>query len=334
MHRKTWWQKPGLRHAVVTGVGVPGWVLAGATFGMDFANSRYYGDTLANLTSLSRASSATDLLPSSASGFAYATYGNDVRRINSSGFLGEDTATNLLLNSTAPATQTTASLGTGTYTLWVNGSGSAAVAGNGATITGGAGSATNGSPKTFTVTVAGTVDITVTGSLNAFQLEAGSIGTSFIPTTGVTATRAADNISLAGAALTLWRTNSFSGVLSMGPLGKLGSFANPGGGSNLYTDISSRVIMTFGGATIALANSGSGNFLSNSCKIGFSAKNPGGSAVLNNGTVATQAANNFSGGASAGTLLNGNSGYVDAHMKSLFLFSTVLSDAALKAFTV
>jgi hypothetical protein len=112
-----------------------------------------------------------------------------------SGLSVEEIRTNVLLNSTAPVTQTTASLGTGTYTLWVNGSGSATSSAGTATITG-AGAATNGTPNVFAVTVAGTVTITVGGSLNAFQCELGTFGTSFIVTAGATATRAADVITL------------------------------------------------------------------------------------------------------------------------------------------
>lgn len=107
------------------------------------------------------------------------------------GLLIEAAVTNNLLNSTSPATQTTASLGTGTYTIWCEGSGSATVAGNTATITG-AGTATAGSPVTFVVTVAGTVDVTVAGSLTVFQLELGSLPTSLIITAGTTVTRAQD----------------------------------------------------------------------------------------------------------------------------------------------
>jgi hypothetical protein len=103
----------------------------------------------------------------------------------------EDSATNYLLNSNAPVTQTTASLGTGFYTLSVYGTGSALASGGTATITGAA-SATEGSPNTIEVTVAGTVTITVTGSLDYFQLEGGSVATSIIITAGTTITRAAD----------------------------------------------------------------------------------------------------------------------------------------------
>lgn len=160
--------------------------------------------TATSLITCSRASSKTNLLPTSASGFAYSTFLSNVL----AGSNIEEARTNVLLNSTAPVTQTTASLSTGTYTLWVNGSGSATSSAGTATITG-AGAATNGTPNVFSVTVAGTVVITVSGSLNAFQCELGAFGTSLIVTTGVTATRAADSTTLTtpltfGSAATLF----------------------------------------------------------------------------------------------------------------------------------
>lgn len=115
------------------------------------------------------------------------------------GLLIEEARTNYLLNSLAPATQTTESLGTGTYTLWVAGTGSAEVAANTATMTG-AGTATEGSPVTFTVTGAGTLDVTVTGSVSAFQLENGVFPTSLIVTAGAAAARAADLAAIAAVA--------------------------------------------------------------------------------------------------------------------------------------
>ncbi len=86
-----------------------------------------------------------------------------------------------------PATQTTASLGTGTYCLWITGTGSATSSAGTATITG-AGAATAGSPNVFTVTVAGTVTVTVAGSPTIFQLENGSWPSSYIANTGAAGT--------------------------------------------------------------------------------------------------------------------------------------------------
>ena len=77
--------------------------------------------------------------------------------------------TQYLANPTAPATQTTASLPTGTYYLDIKGSGSAVVSAGTATITG-AGTATQDNYVKFVVTVAGTVIVTVTGSVLFFQL--------------------------------------------------------------------------------------------------------------------------------------------------------------------
>lgn len=176
-------------------VGTTGGFFSGASIDMDFQNGNYLGRTPADLTVV-RASSKTNLFPTSASGFVYSTFGNNVAAITpGSGLSIEEARTNFLLNSTVPATQTTASLGTGVYTLWINGSGSATSSAGTATVTG-AGAATNGAPNVFTVTVAGTVTITVGGSLNAFQCEPGIWGTSFIVTAGATATRAADAIIL------------------------------------------------------------------------------------------------------------------------------------------
>ena len=113
------------------------------------------------------------------------------------GLLVEAARTNFLLNSGAPATQTTGSLGVGTYTLWLDGTGSAAVTAGTATLTGN-GTASSGVKNTFNVTIAGTVTVTVTGSPTRFQLEQSSGRTSYMPTAGAIAGRSADvaNVTL------------------------------------------------------------------------------------------------------------------------------------------
>lgn len=101
----------------------------------------------------------------------------------------EPQRTNSLLNSTAPVTQTV-SLAAGTYTLWVEGTGSCALSG------GPTGTATEGSPVTFTLGGTTSVTFTITGSLTFFQCENGPVPTSQIITYGGAVTRAGGNISL------------------------------------------------------------------------------------------------------------------------------------------
>jgi hypothetical protein len=114
------------------------------------------------------------------------------------GYAPWEERTNHFLNSSVPATQTSGSLFTGTYTLWMTGSGSIAVAGNTATITG-AGTATSAASVTFVVTVAGTVNYTVTGSPTKAQAENGAFATPYILTAGVAVARNADVLTYTGA---------------------------------------------------------------------------------------------------------------------------------------
>lgn len=109
----------------------------------------------------------------------------------------EGEATNVLLNSFVPATQTVSISDATTYTLSVYGSGSAEIT------AGGSGTATDGSPLTFTTT--GTsVTVTVTGTLDVFQLETGSVATSPIETTGSAVTRAADIATIQNVDTAAW----------------------------------------------------------------------------------------------------------------------------------
>lgn len=315
------------------GSGIPSWVLPGATVSMDVANNRYYGGTQASLISIARASSKTNLLPSSASGFAYSTFLSNVLAVTPTlgALIETSAATNLFLNSTAPVTQTINLATTGSYTLWVNGSGSAAIAANTATITG-AGTSTNGTPVTVNCTVAGTVDITITGSLNAVQLEKSAFGTSFVVTAGVSATRAADTVTLIGAADTIIQSNVFSLVMAVG--------GSPNTNPHLLRDNTANYDLKFNGVPsqtgiVAVANAqtlsgglGSGS-IGSAAKFGFAIGAGGGSLVGNNGTLITNASAVWA-GTSPNNLLFGYMGY----LSKLDLFPSKIADATLKGYTV
>lgn len=172
----------------------PAFPLSGAAIDLYFSGNQIYpSGAFSDYLSCSRAS---DGYAKNSAG-TWVQFSSNVLRITDLGLLSEDSRTNYLLQSESPATQTTGSLATGSYTLWVEGSGSALASAGTATITGAA-SATEGSPNTFQVTSAGTVVVTVTGTLTRFQLENGTFATSYILTTIATAVRAADFITCIG----------------------------------------------------------------------------------------------------------------------------------------
>lgn len=108
----------------------------------------------------------------------------------------EPAATNLLLNSATLSTQsvtTTASA----YTLSFYGTGTVTLSGTHSHVTVGVGVSPNRTTYTFNPT-AGTLTLTVTGSVLNAQLELGANATSWITTTGASATRAADVVGTNG----------------------------------------------------------------------------------------------------------------------------------------
>lgn len=262
-----------------------------ASIDLNFATGNHYGGTLASLTSITRASSKTNLLPSSVSGFAYSTFGNNVLATTALGSaLIEEARTNIFVSPTAPATQTINLAATGRYALWVNGSGSAAIAQNSATITG-AGTATNGSPVIINCTATGTVNVTITGSPNTCQLEAGANATSF--TTGARASDIWAPIGAFAALLAKWQGSILfacdgitQGVgVSFQTL--LGSNSAQLLGQNGATTTSLRSADT-SNANAMTATLGSGNMTS-AFKAGLSWDKADRSLVGNGGTVGTNA---------------------------------------------
>jgi hypothetical protein len=334
----------GPRRVLLMGQVIPSWVLQGASVDMDFANGRYFGGTTANLLSITRASSATDLLPSSPSGYAYHTYGSNVLAISPGvGLLIFEARTNQLLNSATPATQTTGALAATAQTLWVNGSGSATLS-NG-TATGCAGTATNGAPVTFTPT-AGTCTVTVTGSLNAFQLEAGAFGTSFIVTAGAVGARFADVVSATGVLASGLTSTSGSVIVAFNASNITANFSrlfgvDDGSASNnrrvLYVAQSTGVLSNLnssGGVSSPISPSANAYAAGTPAKAGLSWSAGAGSLVLSNGTVVT-GATTLPIGLNVETIGSSQSlQWLNGIVSRFTVFPSKVLDAVLKALTV
>ena len=306
---------------------------SGSTIDLNFAAGQYCGASLASALSIVRASNATDLLPSSSSGYAYNTYASNQLAISPGiGLLIFEARTNQLLNSTVPATQTTGSLANATYTLWVNGSGSATMSAG--TATGcGTGVATQGTPVNFTTSgAAGTCTVTVAGSLNAFQLEAGSFGTSFIVTAGATASRAADVVRPIGIAATLADAVTSSIVSSAQTLGTATAMingTNNGAAFKSYFNNTTTINSTFNGVAISATMSATQIF-----KAGVASDGTGHSIVTNNGTVVSDS-NVWVPQSGVNTALGstGVSLWLNGILKRQTYFASRLSNITLKALT-
>jgi hypothetical protein len=120
------------------------------------------------------------------------------------GLLVEESRTNLLLNSATLSTQSV-TVAAADHTLSFTGTGTVTLSGTstaGPLVGTGAGEV-NRVALTFTPT-AGTLTLTVSGTVTNAQLEAGSFGTSYIPTTGTAATRAADIATITGSNFSSW----------------------------------------------------------------------------------------------------------------------------------
>ena len=321
--------------------GVPGWVLraggAAANVDMNFATGQYYGCSLASCLSIVRASPKTNLLPSSPSGFAYTIFNANVPAIDSNGLLIEEARTNQLFNSTALVTQTTGSLANGTYTLWVNGIGTATMSAG--TATGcGTGVASQGVPVNFTTSgAAGTCTVTVAGTLQG-NLELGAFGTSLIVTAGATATRAADNISVSDPALSLLKNGSAGQVfLAMGGTNStlFPVVISANGGPDLLEVQNSNTGLQFNGATSNVATFGSGTW-AGLVKSATSWTAGARALVINNGTEATSATTIYNGAGQTSFKfgsLSGTSRFYDGYISRFAAWSAATSAAGRKALT-
>ncbi len=169
---------------------------------------------------------ATDATYADAPGAPYHTFGTNVPVINSNGLGMFSTRSNFLINSEAPATQTTGSLSTGrSYFLFCNGTGSLTTAAGTITTSGlGTLNCNSGTWQVLTPTVAGTLVVTVSGSVNWFDLQEGFPATSsptpHIVSGGALTTRAVDRLQIGGAALTAMQSTLATAVIELTPVSK------------------------------------------------------------------------------------------------------------------
>jgi hypothetical protein len=172
-----------------------------------FAETKSLNDFISstNLITFTRASNATFV----DSNGLIQTATTDVPRFDhnpatgeSLGLLVEEQRVNLLLNSETLATQS-ATVAAAAHTLSFYGTGSVVLSGAHSATVNGTGAYPTRTTLTFTPT-AGSLTLTVTGTVQYANLEAGAFATSWIPTTGTTATRSADVASISGSNLTSW----------------------------------------------------------------------------------------------------------------------------------
>jgi hypothetical protein len=148
------------------------------------------------------------------------TAGTDVARFDhdpttnaSLGLLIEVASTNLLTNSQTLATQSV-TVAAVAHTLSFYGTGSVELSGAHTATVVGSGAFPARTTLTFTPT-AGTLTLTVTGTVSYANLEAQSFATSWIPTTGASATRNADSAIISGSNFSRWFANNAPGCFYM-----------------------------------------------------------------------------------------------------------------------
>lgn len=190
---------------------------------------------LSPLVTFTRASSATQ---TNSSG-VLELVGNNIPRFDynpttlvRNGLFIEGQSTNELLNSLldgTPLSTQTPTVTAVSYALSFYGTGSIALSGAFIGTLNGSGVYPARVSLIFTP-IAGPLVLTVTGSVQYAQLELGLVVTSFIPTAGVTATRASELYEIAGANFTSW-FNPVEGTFVVNKLDGVGgsSGSDPGG---------------------------------------------------------------------------------------------------------
>ncbi len=227
----------------------------------------WVGFTRANCSPSS--SCATNAQYTDAAGASFSTFATNVPVFSSTlGVAAQESRVNYLVNSGAPVTQTTASLATGYYALFCNGTGSITSSAGTATASGvGALTCNSSTFQVIDVTGSGTISLTVAGSVNWGDLQNLPGGATSTPTTHI----------VSGASATTRAVDSFVPAQAL----KQFAIAQPNSASYV-AEFTTQSAITYTGI---LADSATGHFNFNIFKSGTSSSHPyssiaGASAVL------------------------------------------------------
>jgi hypothetical protein len=172
------------------------------------------------------------------------------------------------------------------------------------------------------------------------QNEVGSFSTSYIPTTTVAVTRAADNINgLLGLLTTLDATVGSVRIGMQNYLHQNNDSAALGGGGNRQligsNSFGTTTLAEYNGSTNLVATLGSGNTTTQVTNVALSWDGSGRSMVANNGAVATDGAavGTPTGAVYIGSYSSASSKQMDGYIQRLTVWNSRLSDVALKALT-
>lgn len=322
-----------------------GWAPTKPTLNLDFVNNTTLDAAVTFTRALNTATyfnSAGVLTTANAN---VARFDYDPATLAPRGLLIEEARTNLLLNSATLSTQSVTVSATA-YTLSFYGTGTVTLSGTstaGPLV--GSGAFPTRSTLTFTPT-AGTLTLTVTGTVQYAQLEAGAFATSYIPTTGSSATRNADDVSI--TTVTPW-FNAPAGTFASSFFRPVSTATNntifridDGTANNRHMEwiAASGAVAALHSLTGTLTTgptTANTVTLAATNKAAYTYDASGVTVCLNAGTVPADNTSNIPTGATMTRMFIGansaGSNYLNGHIRSLSFYPRRLSNAELQAIT-